>query len=69
MCWLWLAFISLGGYSKVSFVNGSGVVSHAFTSCAGQRYETGGKVADGFKKSMRIVFDQHLGQWNYVAIP
>jgi hypothetical protein len=23
----------------------------------------------GFKESMRIVFDKHLGQWNYVAIP
>ena len=32
-------------------------------------YETGRKVAKGFKESMRIVFDKHLGQWNYVAIP
>jgi hypothetical protein len=32
-------------------------------------YETGRKVAVGFKESMRIVFDKHLGQWNYVAIP
>jgi len=32
-------------------------------------YETGRKVAQGFKESMRIVFDKHLGQWNYVAIP
>ena len=32
-------------------------------------YETGRKVADGFKKSMKIVFDKHLRQWNYVAIP
>jgi len=32
-------------------------------------YETGRKVAVGFKKSMRIVFDKYLGQWNYVAIP
>jgi len=32
-------------------------------------YETGRKVAEGFKESMRIVFDEHLGQWNYVAIP
>ena len=32
-------------------------------------YETGRKVVEGFKESMRIVFDKHLGQWNYVAIP
>lgn len=31
-------------------------------------YEIGRKVAEGFKKSMRIVFDKHLGQWNYVAV-
>jgi len=32
-------------------------------------YETGRKVVEGFKESMRIGFDQHLGQWNYVAVP
>lgn len=32
-------------------------------------YETGRKVTQGFKESMRIVFDAHLMQWNYVAIP
>jgi hypothetical protein len=32
-------------------------------------YETGRKVVEGFKESMRIVFDQHLRQWNYVAMP
>ena len=32
-------------------------------------YKTGRKVADGFKDSMRIVFDDVLGPWNYVAIP
>ena len=32
-------------------------------------YEAGRKVAAGFKESMRIVFDKHLGQWNYVAMP
>ncbi len=32
-------------------------------------YETGRKVAAGFKDSMRIIFDEHLGEWNYVAIP
>jgi len=32
-------------------------------------YETGRKVTEGFKDSMRIVFDKHLGQWNYVVMP
>jgi hypothetical protein len=32
-------------------------------------YRVGRKVVDGFKKSMRILFDDHLGQWNYVAVP
>ncbi len=32
-------------------------------------YETGRKVATGFKKFMRIVFDEHLKLWNYVAVP
>lgn len=32
-------------------------------------YETGRKVVDGFKESMKIVFDQSLKQWNYVAVP
>jgi hypothetical protein len=32
-------------------------------------YETGRKVVDGFKESMQIVFDELLGQWNYVTNP
>lgn len=32
-------------------------------------YATGRKVAAGFKESMRIVFDKHLRQWNYTAVP
>ena len=32
-------------------------------------YEAGRKVVEGFKESMRIVFDKHLGQCKYVAIP
>jgi hypothetical protein len=32
-------------------------------------YETGRKVAADFKETMRIVFDAHLGQWNYCAVP
>jgi Rhodopirellula transposase DDE domain len=30
-------------------------------------FKTGKKVADDFKTTMRIVFDEHLPQWNYVA--
>ncbi len=30
-------------------------------------YETKRKVAAGFKESMRILFDDFLGQWNYVV--
>ena len=32
-------------------------------------YQTKRKVVVGFKKSMRILFDGLLGQWNYVATP
>ena len=32
-------------------------------------YGAGRKVAAGFQESMRIVFDKHLRQWNYAAIP
>jgi transposase len=34
-----------------------------------QVYETKRKVAEGFKESMRILFDDKLGKWNYVAAP
>ena len=32
-------------------------------------YETGRKVADDFKDTMHIVFDDFLPQWNYTAVP
>ena len=32
-------------------------------------YALGQKVKDGFKESMKIVFDEVLGSWNYRAIP
>ena len=32
-------------------------------------YETGRKVAKDFKENMRIVFDEKLRRWNYVAVP
>ena len=32
-------------------------------------YHKGRKVAKDFKKTMRIVFDEFLPQWNYTAVP
>jgi hypothetical protein len=32
-------------------------------------YETGRKCAEGFKETMRIVFDEFLPKWNYRAVP
>jgi len=32
-------------------------------------YETARKVADDFKETMQIVFDDFLPQWNYTAVP
>ncbi len=32
-------------------------------------YQTGNKVAKGFKENMKIVFDDYLPKWNYRAIP
>lgn len=40
-----------------------------FTSILNRVYKTGRKVAKGFKESMRILFDDELAQWNYVANP
>ena len=40
-----------------------------FACIFNKAYETGRKVVEGFKESMRIVFDEHLRQWNYVAMP
>jgi hypothetical protein len=41
----------------------------AFTSILDKVFETGRKVADDFKKNIRIEFDEFLPQWNYVAAP
>ncbi len=32
-------------------------------------YQTGRKTAKNFNETMRIVFDEHLPQWNYTAVP
>jgi len=38
-----------------------------FTTIIDKVYQTGKKVADDFKKTMKIVFDKTLPQWNYTA--
>jgi hypothetical protein len=32
-------------------------------------YETGRKVAKGFKETRKIIFDEYLPKWNYRAVP
>jgi hypothetical protein len=32
-------------------------------------YQTGRKYAEGFKKDMKIIFDEILPRWNYRAVP
>jgi hypothetical protein len=32
-------------------------------------YQTGCKVADNYKDTIQIVFDDFLGHWNYRALP
>ena len=40
-----------------------------FTTILAKPYQTGRKVAETFKSTMKIVFDRHLPQWNYTAKP
>lgn len=40
-----------------------------FSGILDRTFETGRKVADDFKETMRIQFDVYLPQWNYVAAP
>lgn len=40
-----------------------------FTTIIDKTYQTGKKVADGFKETMKIFFDDFLPQWNYTAKP
>jgi hypothetical protein len=41
----------------------------AFVHIIDKVYQTGRKVAEDFKETMRIVFDEVLPQWNYRAVP
>ena len=40
-----------------------------FSSILTKTFETGRKVAENFKDTMRIQFDDYLPKWNYVAVP
>ena len=40
-----------------------------FATVSDKMYETGRKVTQEFKKTMEIVFDEYLPQWNYTAKP
>jgi len=40
-----------------------------FTTIIAKNYQTGKKVAVGFKETMSILFDDLLPQWNYTAKP
>ena len=40
-----------------------------FVKIIGTTYQTGRKVADNFKQTMRIILDDFLPAWNYRAIP
>jgi len=42
---------------------------NVFTTILDKTYLTGRKVAEDFKSTMKIVFDEFLPQWNYTAIP
>ena len=39
-----------------------------FATIKDKIFETGRKVAEGFKENMSIIFDDFLGQWNYRAV-
>ena len=40
-----------------------------FSGILTKTFETGRKVAEDFKETMRIQFDDYLPQWNYAAVP
>ena len=40
-----------------------------FSSILTKTFETGRKVAEDFKETMQIQFDDYLPQWNYAAVP
>ena len=55
------------GWERKNDVPDEWTFSRAFAEFS--KSQTKRKVVAGFKKSMRILFDGLLGQWNYVATP
>jgi hypothetical protein len=53
------------------FMSGAGTTTglEVEVSILEKVYETGRKCVDGFKETMRIVFDEFLPKWNYRAVP
>jgi hypothetical protein len=52
-------------FEKTNTAKGLGVV----VAIAQKVYETGRKYAEGFKETMKILFDDVLPRWNYRAVP
>jgi Rhodopirellula transposase DDE domain len=52
-------------FEKTHTAKGLGVV----VTIAQKLYETGRKYAEGFKETMKILFDDVLPRWNYRAVP
>ncbi|MCP4114088.1 MAG: hypothetical protein GY737_01565 [Desulfobacteraceae bacterium] len=50
------------------YLSGSGLFIFKVHLLLDKFYETGKKVADDFKETMEIVFDDFLPAWNYKAI-
>ena len=44
-------------------------MSNSLVNVIDKIYETGRKVAKGFKETMKIIFDEYLPKWNYRAVP
>jgi hypothetical protein len=40
-----------------------------FSTIKDKVYAKARKVSEKFKENMRIVFDDYLGNWNYIAVP
>jgi len=62
----------LTGYEQVRTLIGRAKTSTGLTvtaRIAAKVYHTGKQAAEGFKESMRILFDEVLGKWNYRAVP
>jgi Rhodopirellula transposase DDE domain len=62
-------FTSVEGVKELMNKTSTSTGLKVFTSITDKIYKTGRKVQEDFKKNMPIVADDHLGKWNYQAIP